>query len=477
MSRLLDTLYVILLVVGSPWLLYRAIFRKRNRRGWLQKLFGIVPVRQSNRPCVWMHAVSVGEVNLLATVIKRLQSARPELEIVISTTTETGFDLASSKYANHPVFFCPLDFSWAIRRTLDRLKPEMIVLAELEVWPNLVSIADQQNIPLAIVNGRLSRSSFEGYRKFDWLLRSTFEKLTFVAAANETYAQRFRALGVPTDRVAVTGNIKFDGVATDRDDPAFERITNVAGFGPGDFVVVAGSTQPEEDLLLAEVYRRLAAEHSELRLVLVPRHPETADATVAAIGKLGIEVRRRSLRSGEAEAAAESQLQHRAVPKSNFVARRTKALTPALCQRERETGVRGIESGCVPPIFMVDMIGELGAWWSRADAAYVGGSMGKRGGQNMIEPAAFGIPVSFGPNTRNFRAIVQMLLENDAATVVRDHDGLTRFITRVMDDPDWANAIGQRARDLVLKNAGAADQTVRSLLAMLPAEQGQRDAA
>jgi 3-deoxy-D-manno-octulosonic-acid transferase len=209
MRRIFDFLYASALIVASPWLVYRALFRGRNRRGWRQKLLGTIPRRETDCECIWLHAVSVGEVNLLAPVIERLQQQRPDAEFAISTTTETGFDLARTKYACHTVFFCPFDFSWAVKRALQRLRPSVIVLAELEVWPNLIAIATDQNIPVAVINGRLSESSFRGYRRAGRLLKPTFARLTQVAAANEQYADRFLQLGTPNDRVTVTGTVKF----------------------------------------------------------------------------------------------------------------------------------------------------------------------------------------------------------------------------------------------------------------------------
>ena len=252
MSRVFDILYACALLVASPWLLWRAIFRSRNRRGWAQKLFGLVPPRRSENPCVWLHAVSVGEVNLIQSIIEGLRQRRPDLEFAISTTTETGFDLAKQKYDDHLVFFCPFDFSWAIKRVIGRLQPEVIVLAELEVWPNLIATAKANDVPVAVVNGRLSESSFRGYQRLRWLLSPTFKNLTRVSASTQQYADRFEQLGTPASNIQVTGSTKFDGVATDRKNEKTRTLVELAGLMPDDFVMVAGSTQPGESLLVGQ---------------------------------------------------------------------------------------------------------------------------------------------------------------------------------------------------------------------------------
>ena len=429
MSRVFDILYACALLIGSPWLLWRAIFRSRNRRGWAQKLFGLVQPRTSKNPCVWLHAVSVGEVNLIQPIIEGLRKRRPDLEFVISTTTETGFDLAEQKYDDHFVFFCPFDFSWAIKRVIGRLQPELIVLAELEIWPNLIAIAKANEVPVAVVNGRLSETSFNGYQKFRRLLSPSFKNLSSVLASTKQYADRFEQLGTPASHIQVTGSTKFDGVAMDRKNEKTRKLVELAGLKPDDFVMVAGSTQPGESLLVAKIHQKLVSEFSNLRLIVVPRHPETCSSVQKALESDGLSVKLRSQIDRDHPSNAD--------------------------------------------IILVDVIGELSAWWGCANVAFVGGSMGgalgaNRGGQNMIEPAAYGIPVSFGPDTRNFREIVTQLLDADAASVVEDEQSLADYFLRVIAEPAWATRMGTRARKLVTQHSGASERTVDRLVELLP---------
>lgn len=434
-SLILNFVYALTLVVLVPWLVWRAVRYGKNRRGWGQKLFGLVPVRESaqhDQRCVWFHAVSVGEVNLLSTFLTRLERELPGWEFAISTSTETGYDLARKKYSQHRVFFCPIDFTWAINEVLDRINPSMVILAELEVWPNLVRAVARREIPLTIVNGRLSEKSFRGYRRLGFLMRRLLPKFDWISVQTPTYAQRFLALGADESTVSVTGNVKFDGAQMDRANPRTQALTQLAGYTPCQRVLVAGSTQPEEDRMAVEAWSRLVEKTPELRLVLVPRHPQNVGLAVSRLSDLGVEYTLRS-------------------------------------QLEAGSSAAGV--------LIVDTVGELNAWWGRADIAYVGGSMGSRGGQNMIEPAAYGAPVCYGPNTRNFKDVTELLREADASRVVHNAGELQQFIQRVLDEPVWASGLGTRAQEVVIDQQGAADQAVQRLLGLLNVEPKANQAA
>jgi 3-deoxy-D-manno-octulosonic-acid transferase len=171
MQYFLNFIYAVLLALAAPWFVYQRLFRGKYREGFAAKFWGAAPQRDSDRPCIWFHAVSVGEVNLLSVLLKQAREKRPDVECVISTTTMTGHELATKKYAGQAVFYCPLDFSWAVRRAMRRVRPSLLVLAELELWPNLVRAAKEQGAQVAIVNGRLSEKSYRGYRRIRRLLK------------------------------------------------------------------------------------------------------------------------------------------------------------------------------------------------------------------------------------------------------------------------------------------------------------------
>ena len=424
MRYLFNLLYAVLLVGGLPWLLAAMIRKGKYRAGLAEKFLGRVPRRASDAPCAWLHAVSLGEVSLIAPLVDELRRRHPGWDIAISTTTLTGYELARSRYHEHLVFYCPLDFSWAVRRAIARLRPTLLLLVELELWPNLIAAARNGGAKVAIINGRLSERSFRGYRRLRPFVRRVLEKVDLVAAQTPEYADRFLALGARHERTYVTGSLKFDGAQTDRDNPRTRALGELAGFAADDVVFLAGSTQEPEERLALDAYWRLSALYPRLRLVVVPRHPDRFDEVATILAASGIAWQRRS------------ELDHGPL----------------------DTAAR---------ILLVDRVGELAAWWGTADVAYVGGSMGRRGGQNMIEPAAYGAAVSFGPKTKNFRDVVAALVDGKGAVVVADGERLTAFVRRCLEEPDFADALGACARRVVLSQLGATERTAELIDALV----------
>lgn len=424
MPYLLNLVYLALVVLAGPWLAWRAARTGRYRRGWREKLWGAVPPVPTDRPVVWLHAVSVGELNVLAPLIAELEARRPGWRCVVSTTTAAGYELARQKFARHLVFWCPLDFSWAVRRALARVRPRLLVLCELELWPNLIRAAHETGAPVAVINGRLSEHSLRGYRRLGPWGRRLFASLDLVAAQSAGHAARFRAAGVASERLVTTGSIKFDGAWGGRDEEQSRHLAELAGFGATDRVWLAGSTEAPEEELTLEVFRQLAPRHPELRLVLVPRQPHRFEEVAGLLDRSGVAWQRRTALSGQP-----------ADPRAR--------------------------------VLLVDTIGELAAWWGTAEIGFVGGSLGQRGGQNMIEPAARGVAVSFGPRTRNFRDAVELLLRDEAAVVVQDRRELAAFVERCLQDPDFVRALSERARRVVADQVGATSRTVDELLRLV----------
>ena len=280
MAYLLNLAYLTLLAVASPWLVYRALAHGKYRDDWQAKWLGLVPRREGDRPCIWFHAVSVGEVNLLEPLITSLGHHDPAYEIVVSTTTRTGYTLAHTRYPNLSVFYCPLDFSWATRRAMRRIRPSLFVLAELELWPNLIAAARRQGARVAIVNARLSQRSFAGYRRIALLVRHLLSQIDLIAAQNDAYAARFRALGASPQQLHPTGSLKFDRAQTDRQNPATQCLRELAGLASGDRVFLAGSTQSPRRPGLGYLSQAVA-NVSRVMFDPVPRHPERFDALPA----------------------------------------------------------------------------------------------------------------------------------------------------------------------------------------------------
>ncbi len=420
MPWILNLAYVALLLAVSPVLLYRRLVHGKYRGGWGEKIWGRLPERDGSRPCLWLHAVSVGEVLQLRPLMKLLTAQRPGWDFVITTTTRTGLDVAKKEFAQHTVCYCPLDFSWAVCNAISRLKPSAIVLVELELWPNLVLTASRLGIPLALINGRVSAKSFRGYLRIRPLVARLLRCFDLLAAQNREYADRLLALGAPSERLHLTGSIKFDGVQVDRSNPNTAELRHFFGLQSGEKVFIAGSTQAPEESFALDTWQSLRVEFPHLRLILVPRHKERFEEVAALVTSRGLTLQRRS----------------------------------------KSAKTNG-------DVLLLDTLGELGACWGLADIAFVGGSLTQRGGQNMLEPAAYGAAVLFGPNTWNFRDIVEQLLARDAARVVRSAEALTATVREFLKHAVAAEELGGRAQAFVASQQGAAARTV-DLLSELP---------
>jgi 3-deoxy-D-manno-octulosonic-acid transferase len=424
MPWILNLAYVALLLAVSPWLMYRRWVLGKYRDGWSEKLCGRLPERDSSKPCFWLHAVSVGEVLQLRPMMKLLAAQRPNWDFVITTTTHTGLDVAKKEFPRHIVCYFPLDFSWATRRAIARIKPSAIVLVELELWPNFILNANRLGIPLALINGRLSEKSFRGYRRIRPLIARLLRGFDLIAAQNDEYAERMLALGAPRDRLQVTGSIKFDGARSDRSNPKTNELREFFGLHPEEKVFIAGSTQAPEESFAIETWQTLRAEFPNLRLILVPRHKERFEEVAGLVTSRGCGLRRRS--------------------NANLTAKSVTSMD----------------------VLLLDTLGELSACWGLADIAFVGGSLTQRGGQNMLEPAAYGAAVLFGPNTWNFRDIVEQLLARDAARVVRSKKELTLAVRELLSSLATAHELGGRAKAFVATQQGAAARTVELLLSL-----------
>ena len=400
---------------------------------WTRFTGGIAPLpAAAGRHRIWLHGVSVGEVQLLAVLAAELRrqaelAGRP-IDCVASSSTTTGLGVAAKRFGPDRVFPCPLDFTWAVDRVLDRVRPDLLVLGELELWPNLLARTHARGIPIVVANARMSPRSASGYGRIRPLVRRMLGRVTAVIARGPEDAARFASFLPPGGaEVLVAGSMKFDGVQGDRDAADVQRLRTAAGITADDIVFLAGSTQAPEEQYAVDAFRAAMRRHARLRLVIVPRHVERTGEIAAILDRAGVPWQLRS-RLGTADA---------------------------------DPAVR---------VLLVDTTGELGWWWGTARIAFVGGSLdGKRGGQNMLEPAAYGAAVSFGPHTRNFRDEVGRLLAADAAVVVPDGPALTAFVEHCLDDEAYATGLGRRAADLVASQRGATGTTAAAILARLPA--------
>ena len=477
MGILLNICYIIVILFTWPYFLIQSWRHGKYREGFRAKFLGDIPESPDNYhrngiitepQRLWFHAVSVGEAVLISPLVARLcrgsadhETAengavknRPlDVDVVISTTSQTGQAVARQRYPDRTIFYAPLDFTWAVRRALRRIRPTTLVLVELEIWPNLIRISHLAGVRIVVVNGRISEHSFNGYRRFRWWLRPIFESLDQVCAQDEASAQRFMKLGVPADHVVVTGSLKYDGAQTDRNNPATQRLCRLAGLPPfsaenvtvknAPIIFMAGSTQPGEDEMAIDIFRKLAPSHPELRLILVPRHPERFAAVWELCRNAGYPALRRSEIRKKNNMDGRKDTEHTSAEHLNV----------------------GHSDHPDWRILLVDTVGELSAWWGMAAIAMVGGSFppGSRGGQNMIEPAGFGAAVCFGTDTRNFRDIVATLLAADAARIIHDATELESFVAGCLDNPESTLELGRRAQEIVLRQQGAVHRTFEHL--------------
>ena len=422
---------LVALIAGAPWWLFRMATTQKYREGLLQRL-GLVPSRlrkqldglTAERPLIWVHAVSVGEVLAVSRLVKTLDAALPEYLIVVSTTTRTGQALARERFGANRVFYCPLDLPWAVRAYLNALQPRLFILAETEFWPNLLSSCYRRKIPIAVVNARISDRSWPRYRRMHWLWRPFLSRLSRILAQSQTDAERLIAIGCLPERITVAGNLKFDVRAAWEADATRQ----IKALARNLRLIVAGSTLDGEEAALLEAWPRLLQTDPQLAMVLAPRHPERFAAVAALLEKSGTAWVKRS--------------DWNSVPEGSL-----KPLYPG-------------------QIILLDTIGELASVYALASVAFVGGSLIPAGGHNPLEPAQFGVPIVMGPHFANFRAITKDLLAHQALRISAD-EALASTLIGLLQDRADATAMGNRARQVFEQQAGATGRCMIALRSLL----------
>ena len=422
MYLLYSALLAIGLLVSLPYWLLQMLGRGKYRAGLRERL-GRVPERlgeQPSRPSIWVHAVSVGEVLAVSGLVGELERRFPQHRVVVSTTTNTGQKLARTRFGEENVFYFPLDFAFAIRPYLGVLRPELIVIAETEFWPNFLRQAHASGARIAVVNARISDRSWPGYRRIRFLLARMLPKIDLFLAQSEEDGRRLEDIGAPAERIQVSGNLKFDVpvppappiVASLR--AAFQQ----AAAGP---VIVCGSTADEEEPLLLRAFENVLASHPRAVMILAPRHPERFVQVAELLEQLGVRFWRRSLWSGDTIAGG---------------------------------------------VLLIDTIGELASLYALGDVAFVGGSLVPRGGHNIIEPAQHGVPIIVGNHTENFRDIVGLFQNLDAVRVAGPAEFPLVLMELLSNEPERA-ALGRRAAETLRTQTGATQRTVQALEKLL----------
>jgi len=416
---------LILSFLLSSFLTYRLLTGEKYRFGLRQKL-GRVPrkmlAKRTGKPVIWIQAVSVGEIIAARPLIERMRQAFPGHQLLISTTTKTGYTLCMSQIIRPDdlCIFFPLDYFWIVRRMLRLFRPVLVCLIETELWPNFVWTAARMGIPVTLINGRISRHSYRGYRRFRFLMRHVLRAFSSFGMQTPDDARRIIEIGAPPERVSVTHSLKYDSAnQIDPDSLDEAAIRDEIKVARDAHILTAGSTHYYEEEVLADIYTRIRQQFEGLVLILAPRHPDRVPRIKAYLDKQGLRYNlKSSLSNGEQPPA---------------------------------------------PIVVVDTLGELAKFYKVASVVFVGKSLTQKGGHNPIEPAVFAKPIIFGPYMDNFEEAATLLIESGGAVVVRNSEELARAILDLLLDPERAEAVGRRAREAVLSRTGAVENSIRQM--------------
>ena len=421
------------LLISSPWWMWRMLRSGKYRAGLSERL-GRFPARlqfQARRgPGIWIHAVSVGEVLAVGRLITELRELYPDHRIAISTTTEAGHKLARTRYGPENVFYFPIDLGFAIRPYLKGLRPELVVMAETEFWPNLLRLAKKMGASVAVVNARISNRSLPGYRRWRVLLKHVLANVDLFLAQSEEDQRRLVDIGAPAERVHVSGNLKFD-VKPPPQSPIVGELKAAIENCAAQPVLVFGSTVEGEETPLLAAFREILRTFPQALLVLAPRRPERFDEAELLVREAGLGGVRRSKWQPPQERA------------------------PVGDKKFKLSG----------SVLLLDTIGELAAVYSLATVALVGGSLAPRGGHNILEPAQFGIPIVVGPHMENFRDIIGAFREHQAVLQLEETsaEGLARVLLDLLQDEANRRALGTAALRVVRAQQGATGRTIEAL--------------
>jgi 3-deoxy-D-manno-octulosonic-acid transferase len=421
------------LLLLSPYFLFQALAHRKYIAG-LRERFGFLPLLDHQPlPVIWLHCVSVGETQAARPLVERIRKELPQHALVISTVTLTGQKLARDLFRSQAarVFYFPFDWRWPVRRALDTINPAAVLVMETELWPNFLRECKARNVPVALVNGRISRKSFRRYLRIRFFLRRVLDCLTLAVMQSERDAERIRELGMRSERTFTVGNLKFETrTYTDKNTELKERF-RLDVRGP---LVLAASTHAPEEKIVIESFKRLRVAEPAVRLMIAPRHPERFNEVAELIQASGLSWTRRTNAPAPEDVSA--------------------------------------------AVILLDTIGELTSVYPHARVVFVGGSIVDRGGHNVLEPAAHGVAVITGAHTHNFHAIVDLLNETNAIlqlAPLKDAEAvvaLSEAMRRLLADAELRNVLGSRAKQLVAANQGATEKTLKLITPLFARSQG-----
>jgi 3-deoxy-D-manno-octulosonic-acid transferase len=416
-----------LAAIGSAWWLPWIMLSEKRRKTFLPRLLFSQPTHKRrterqvkhNTRSIWVHALSVGEVLSAAPLLKGLQTTFPERSVILTASTQTGYDIANQELSQTgiDIRFFPFDLPLSINRAFREINPAVILIVETDIWPNFIFKAQRAMIPIFLVNARLSESSFEGYRRLSFFFKPLFSTFTGICVQSTVDEERFCGIGVPPERVHLSGNLKFDQRVAPPAPPDMEALRKELRLIPERHIVVAGSTHPGEEEILLTATRRLVEKWPTFLLIIAPRNPKRADAICQMARELNI-----------------------VAEKITSIAKRPP--TPYV------------------HILVVDVLGILRGLYPLADIAFLGGSLLKFGGHNPLEPAAAGKPILFGPDMSDFRAIADSLEAGGGAKTIRDCSSFFQEVDVLLGNSTLRKAMGEKALSVFQSNSGAVEKIV-----------------
>ena len=411
-------IYILFLLLLPVWILI-LLAKKKFRAGFKQKSgFFTDDLKQTFKSMqykpVWFHAVSVGECLAVADLVNEFHHRHTDVPIVVSTVTYTGQQIAQKRLGDiATIIYFPYDLSFITRKVLNIIDPQMVVIVETEIWPGFIYNAYKKNVPVILINGRLSPKSSKNYVKFRFFFKKVLGLFTRFLMQSKLDAERILAMGADSNKVEVVGNLKYD-IKPNFSENEIKQLRQKMLLSDHDKVIIAGSTHDTEEEIILEQYIKLKESNENLKLILVPRHPERYGDVIALLESKKILFGRRSCKDTFADA----------------------------------------------PVFLLDTMGELLSFYSISDIAFVGGSLYKKGGHNPLEPAVYSVPVLVGPHTFNFLDITQFMVEAGAAIQVNDKNALYPQFEKLLTDKNYYNTAKKACFKVFETNRGATDKTL-----------------
>jgi 3-deoxy-D-manno-octulosonic-acid transferase len=431
--------YNLLLTIFAVFIIPFCLLKGKYRAGFSQRMGFYPPLPKDKGKNIWVHAVSVGEAVASASLVKGLKGLYPDFKIILSTVTITGNRIAKEKISGADfVIYFPFDFSWVVKRAFDSINPALCIIMETELWPNFLREANLRNIPVAVVNCRISEKSFGGYKKIRPFMKQVLKNVALFNVQTERDMKRIIALGAGENNVKVCGNIKYDHEFKSVEGEKIEEIKKTIGIGSIDKILIAGSTHPGEEGVILDLYISILRRHPDLRLIIAPRHIERGGEVEEVVRKKGLA----SIRKTELSTPPQSP-PDKAPP-----------LSPPFEGGEKGEVKRG-EEGEGRPVIILDTIGELNFMYSIADIVFVGGSLIPHGGQNILEPAFYKKPVLFGKYMMNFQEIAREMVLSGGGIQVEDWDGLKNEVERLLNDGKRMAEMGEKGYQVIMRNRGA----------------------